>query len=241
MSFKNKAVLITGVSGGLGHAFSKCVLQDGGTVYALGRNAPEDLVREELFHFQECDLRNPADIPAAVEDLCGGVRKIELVILNAGVKGEVCKLSDMSLEVIEEVVCVNVYSGKVILDQLLLSGREIEQVMGISSKAAEIGSDGMGAYAISKAALNIMLRVYSRENPDIHFASVAPGLVNTRMMTQLTGYSGEVDFASIKRMRSKLGTPDMQEPMDAARRVLNARSKLRSMESGAFVDIREID
>ena len=239
MDFTDKNVLITGVSGGLG--FAKTVIENGGSVYALGRTKPEEISNSDVFNFAKCDLRVFSEITQALDLLLSNIANVDLVILNAGIKGVVGHLPEVPVNVMKEVMAVNVFANKAIIDHLLISGKSMEQVIGISSGASRNGSAGMGAYSLSKASLNLLLKVYSSENPGIHFSTIAPGLVRTPMMDQLLTTPGGERFPAIVKMRRAASTSAMQEPLAAAKRVLAALPNLLEQPTGSFVDVREVD
>ena len=55
--------------------------------------------------------------------------------------------------------------------------------MGISSEAATTGYPGWGAYGVSKAALDQLMRTWAAEHrgDGVHFLSVDPGEMDTEM------------------------------------------------------------
>jgi len=84
-----------------------------------------------------------------------------LVVLNAGILPAFADLKDTGMADIKDSMQVNVWANKVLLDYLLATIPEIKQVIGISSGASQSGHRGWNAYAISKAALNMLLALYS--------------------------------------------------------------------------------
>ncbi len=231
-------VLVTGAHKGLGHALSAELLARGACVYALSRTEPDDLARHPGWRFVPCDLGDFAAIPAAVSTLLEGVDELDLAILNAGVLGDIKDLSLTSVDELRAVMDVNVWANKHLVDRLLDGSRRVAEIVGISSGAAQNGSGGWGAYSISKAALNLLLRVYSDEHPDVHFATVAPGVVYTDMIDYILTRPPHPHHPSLERIRTADGEGGIMDPASAAGNLLDRLDRIRAAKSGSFLDVR---
>jgi NAD(P)-dependent dehydrogenase (short-subunit alcohol dehydrogenase family) len=168
------------------------------------------------------------------------VKQLDLVLLNAGVLGEIKDLYRTSLEEIAAVMDINVWANKQIFDTLLEMRMPIRQLVAISSGAAFYGSGGWGAYSISKTALNLMFRVYAHEQPATHFTCLAPGLVRTQMLDHVFALERHERYPAVGRIRSAEGTERMQTASQAADRLLAALPRLFEYPTGSFVDIRDM-
>ena len=234
-------LFITGNSSGLGHALTEVYLDRGWQVYGLSRRGCQDL-RGPL-HDVHCDISDFDALPLGLEALLGGCSTLDLVILNAGVLGRIADLHDTPLAEIRQVMDINVWANKLILDWLLEQGFKIGQIVLVSSGAAVNGNRGWGAYALSKAAFKMLGMLYAHEFADTHIISLAPGLVDTAMQDYLCDES-ETDagrFPSLQRLRDARNTPQMPTPRQAAELIANAIPRLLNYPSGAFVDIRTMD
>ena len=85
-------------------------------------------------------------------------------------------MSEIDVEGMKNVMEINVWSNKVLLDLLFKTDIQIDQVVGISSKAALRSTPGWGPYCMSKAALDMLMNIYAKEYPDTHFSALAPGI-----------------------------------------------------------------
>jgi NAD(P)-dependent dehydrogenase (short-subunit alcohol dehydrogenase family) len=232
--------LITGVHTGLGNALAKALLSDGASVLGASRKRPEDIEDTPRFCFRKIDLAESEQVRDGLGPLLGSTRSLDLVILNAGVIGEIKDLGDTSLRELAAVMDVNVWANKLICDTLFDRGIKVRQIVGISSAAAFNGSGGWGAYSISKAALNLLLRVYAHEQPETHFTALAPGLVHSAMIDYICSLPEQETHPANARIRSAVGTDRMQSPAEAAQRVIQALPKLLEYPTGSYVDIREM-
>lgn len=227
---------ITGTSAGLGRGLAGQLLASGWRVYGCSRREA-DLPG---LNQRAIDLALHDQVPAALDGLLAEVSHLDLAILNAGMLGRIHDISDTPLDELKRVMEVNVWANKTVLDWLHRSDRSVGQIVLISSGAAVLGNRGWGGYALSKAALNMLTRLYAHEFPDTHLSALAPGIIDTAMMDQLCGDADAGRFPALERLQQARGTTGMPGPEEAARRVIAVLPQLREQPSGSFVDIREI-
>ena len=194
-------IFVTGVSRGLGKAIAELYLSKGEKVTGIGRSAE---IEHENFSFVQCDL---SDLNA--------VRNLELtvsnepvtLINNAGIIGEITRISDMKHVDVDHVLTVNV-SAPVILTQKIyqyLENKDVFTLVNISSGAARRAIPSWASYCASKAALNMHTETFFLEeqekgnNPKVY--AVAPGVVDTGMQTQIRSANPE-NFSSLDNFKS---------------------------------------
>lgn len=231
------SALVTGNSSGLGHGLTGALLERGWRVYGVSRRGcglDGNLVdvRGDLSDFDA--------VPGLLSRLLGDAEALDLVVLNAGVLGGIRLMQDTSLDDMKGVMDTNVWANKVVLDWLLQWHRPVAQIVAVSSGAAVLGNRGWGAYAMSKASLNMLMRLYSHEFPSTHLSALAPGLIDSAMMDYLCEVPDTNAFPALQRLRDARGTERMPGPREAAGRVLDVLPELRRFASGSFVDIRQI-
>ncbi len=243
-----KTILITGTSRGLGYGLAKVFLDEYHIIGLSRSNC--DLVQNQNYEHIQYDLKDLSRIYPVLENFFTSKKnqiQIHLLILNSGILGNIAQdLYKTSIESFQEVFQINVWSNKVLIDTLIeLEEKGIikgpERILGISSGVSQSLNRGWNAYALSKASLNNMLKLYSEEFPEKKFISMAPGLIQTYM--QDTIYSKGIDlekYPSFKRLIDSRGTENMQDPVIAAEKIKNNIDKIFSLPSGSYVDIRKI-
>ena len=240
MPTTTKTFLITGVSRGLGHGLAHACLEAGHHVLGLGRQSAADLQDLPGFQFARADVADHRACAVALESLLRERNKLDCVILNAGILGPIADMGDQPLDAMREVMEVNLWANKQLLDLLLARDTPITQIVAISSGASVNGNRGWGGYSLSKAALNMLVKLYASERADIHFSALAPGLVDTGMQEQIRTLPDDVPFLSVTKLKQVRGTDAMPDPAIAGRSVLNAIERLpKLIESGSFADIRK--
>jgi benzil reductase ((S)-benzoin forming) len=167
---------------------------------------------------------------------------LDLVILNAGILNEIKDLKDTRIEEIRQVMDVNVWANKVLIDALFETLDSVHQIVAISSGAAVSGSRGWNAYSLSKACLNMLIDLYAKEHSQTHFCALAPGLIETGMQDYLNALPEEYEqkFPLVKKLKEARGTENMPRPAEAAKIVTDSIQKVASFESGSFLDIRDL-
>ena len=238
-SFDAKRILITGVSSGLGHGLAKNFLASGASVYGCSRREPTDLVEAGL-QFASLDLSDEPGSRPALKTFIADVKQFDLVILNAGKLGEIRDMTDTPLADLRETMEINVWENKWLLDSLFTSGREVKQVVAISSGASVSGSRGWNGYSLSKTALNMLVKLYAGEHPKTHFTSLAPGLVDTAMQDYLTNLPADDRFKPLEILKAAKGTDKMPDGETCARMLIETFPKLLDRPSGGFADIRKM-
>lgn len=238
-----KSIFITGVSRGLGHALAEHHLREGNEVHGCSRG---DCDLSEAFpgrfHHRKVDLGDAGEGESTMREWFSDLRGFDLVILNAGVLPEIRDMKDTPLDSLRQTMEINLWANKWLIDVILAMPRKPSQIVAISSGAAVSGSRGWNGYSLSKAALNMLMRLYAAEEPEVHFTAFAPGLIDTAMQDYLCGIEDDAGFETVRRLKQARHTPDMPEPEEAARKITAVLDTLpRTSESGAFVDIRKMD
>jgi benzil reductase ((S)-benzoin forming) len=231
-------LFVTGNSSGLGHALTRHYLEQDWHVYGCSRRGCEGL--GGFLSDIRCDLTDFEAIPVCLEDLLGAADKLDLVILNAGILGQIREIAKTPLADIRQIMDSNAWANKAILDWLIHSELEVTQIIMMSSGASVLGNSGWGGYALSKAALNMLAKLYAHEMPGTHITSLAPGLVDSDMMSYLCEEADAMKFPALNRLREARDSEAMQTPAEAAGNIASVVEQLREFESGSFVDIRQI-
>ena len=234
-----ETIYITGVSSGLGHGLAKVYLEQGATVYGCSRRKPEDLVAQGL-RFQAIDLSDANAGAASLSQQIQDVDRLDRVILNAAKLGKIRDIQDTPLSDLRETMEINLWANKWLLDVFFSKERIVKQVVAISSGASHSGSRGWNGYSLSKAALNMLVKLYAGERPDTHFISLAPGLVDTAMQDYITNLADDDRYPSLQTLKAAKGTDTMPDGETCARRLIDIFPKLLQLESGSYADIRKL-
>jgi NAD(P)-dependent dehydrogenase (short-subunit alcohol dehydrogenase family) len=237
--YQRRTAFITGNSSGIGLGLTREYLARDFMVYGISRRGCP--LAHERLHDACCDLTDFGTVPTVLRSLLGETTTLDLVVLNAGVLGDIRELHDTPMEDIRRVMDINLWANKAVMDWLHDSGISIGQVVFMSSGAAVNGNKGWNGYALSKAALNMMAQLYVHEFPATHIAAFAPGLVHTRMQDEIRDHVDSVRFPSTQVLKDAIGTALMPEPGEAGALLADAFERLPAYPSGSFLDIRSME
>ena len=226
--------LITGVSSGLGKSLKDEYNNLGHNVYGISRNDVDDCNHIKL------DLSYIPNVNQKLPILLEGVTELDIVILNAGMLGEIKTFDEWGYGELLEIMNVNVWSNKYILDWLFENDIKVKQVISISSGASEHTYKGWSGYSISKSALRMMMEVYSKEVEGTHFMSVAPGLIDTSMQEYLCDEVDVNKFPVTKKFIDSKEQGNTKSPTDVAKNIIKLVPTLSEFENGSYVDLRGI-
>jgi NAD(P)-dependent dehydrogenase (short-subunit alcohol dehydrogenase family) len=224
-------VLITGSSSGLGLALAQSFCEQGDEVYGISRSQTPLPIKQITCDFNQLDT-----LKECLSELTQNI-SFDYVFLNAGLLGKIAVVSKLSHADFLSVFNVNVFANKVIIDDLLHND-SVKNIIGISSGAALKTYFGWSIYCTSKAAFKQLLSAYADENPSVHFLSLAPGIVKTKMQDHLYSLDAN-EIPSLEKFHSLY--PSMETPDVVAKRIIKNLTTLDALPSGSFYDLREIN
>lgn len=212
----NDVVLISGGTGGIGEACVRIFASLGHPVLFLTSAQPGKAaaLTDELrasgasADWRLCDLREPAQVSAAVRELLSVWHRVDILINNAGVSFTGL-LTDMSDEDWDRIFDINVRGAFLLCRELLpgMISRRKGSIVNISSMWGETGASCEVAYSASKAALIGLTKALARETgpSGVRVNCITPGVIDTRMNSHLT----EADLEELRDCTplGRIGTP----------------------------------
>ncbi|HOO99833.1 MAG TPA: SDR family oxidoreductase [Bacteroidales bacterium] len=213
--FRDKVVIITGASSGIGEAAAREFASNGSKVMCAARSE-EKLVRlvEELKKLgQEAsyvvtDVSRQDDCRILVEKTVQKYGTIHILINNAGISMR-ATFAETDLKVLHRLMDVNfwgtVYCTKYALPYLVANKGSL---VGVSSVAGFHGLPGRTGYSASKFAMHGFLETLRIENlkKGLHVMIIAPGFTATNIrLHALTGDGSEQGMSP--RNEDKLESP----------------------------------
>mmetsp|Transcript_3995 Transcript_3995/g.4619 ORF Transcript_3995/g.4619 Transcript_3995/m.4619 type:complete len:236 (+) Transcript_3995:134-841(+) len=234
----SRKVFITGVSSGVGKGLADYYLSHGAQVFGLSRRG----YGKNHENFQEglVDLGNIDALPLELEKLNWPDEPFDITILNAGILPGIKDMKDTSVGELRKTMDVNVWSNKVIIDFLTRKDILGPLCVSMSSGFSIQGPRGWSGYSISKAALNMMVQLYAKENASCKFIAYAPGVINSAMQQGLSNIPSTSQTASVKSLIAAREANAMPDPATFAKAFDRSLRNLSSYRSGSFVDISEL-
>jgi NAD(P)-dependent dehydrogenase (short-subunit alcohol dehydrogenase family) len=198
MELKDKVVVITGGSGGIGRAMARAFLDEGtkGVMLAdLDAAAVANAARELGCDGMACDVTDEAQVIALVERTRQLHGPVDLFCSNAGAGGQGV-LTDAANAVWQKQwdlhVMAHLYAARAVLPQMIERGSGY--LLNTASAAGLLAALGSGPYSVTKAAAVKLAEFLSITHGDdgIKVSVLCPQGVNTAMAPRRLG-DGQTD------------------------------------------------
>ncbi|WP_420549109.1 SDR family oxidoreductase [Curvivirga sp.] len=193
---KDKVILVTGASRGIGASAAKILAKCGASVVLTARS--EDALTELCDEIKTdggkaaaitCDVATYQDVEKAINFTIETFGKLDVLVNNAGVIDPITRLVDSDPDAWDQVVDINfkgVYHGiRAALPSMLSQGSGT--IINISSGAATYVLEGWSHYCSTKAAvLSLTQAVHLEHQEDgIRSIGLSPGTVATHMQVAI--------------------------------------------------------
>jgi 3-oxoacyl-[acyl-carrier protein] reductase len=210
INFKDKKILITGATGGIGNALVKKFLSLDGTVLATGTNSERlDSLKKEFpkINVLKFDISDHSKIEEFIENVTSQLVGLDVLVNNAGITMDNLSLR-MKDEEWKKVIDINLsstfYLCKHAIKKMLKN--KYGRIVNITSIVGHTGNLGQANYSASKAGMVAMSKSlaieYAKKNITIN--CVSPGFIQSKMTDKIVESIKAVLTSKIPM--SKLGT-----------------------------------
>jgi len=222
-NFRNKVVIVTGGTDGIGRALVAQLLGKGAKVATCGRHQDKLYTLQtefpgESLHTLVADVSRFEDCEKLINSTIDNFGTIDMVINNAGVSMRAL-VEEMDISVIRKVMEINFY-GSVYVTKLALPHiiKNKGTIVGISSIAGYRGLPGRSGYSASKFALQGWLEALRTELLDsgVNVMWVCPGFTTSNIRNAALNKDGN------HQGESPMDEGRMMSAAECARHILNA-------------------
>jgi dehydrogenase/reductase SDR family protein 7B len=202
---RNKVVIITGASSGIGKALAFAFGRQGSKIVITGRdgskleNTKTELTLEGINTLSiVADVSIELDNKKVVDETIAHFGKIDVLINNAGITMRAL-FNDVETDVIKKVMDINfygmVYATKYALPEIIKSQGS---VIGISSIAGYRGLPGRTGYSASKFAMQGFLESLRTEliKQNVHVLVACPGFTTSNIRNTALSADGQIQGES---------------------------------------------
>jgi short-subunit dehydrogenase len=196
VNLAGRSVLLTGATGGIGHATARAVASRGGRLLVSGRRAEvlEPLAAELGARALPCDLADPAGLDRLVAE----AGEVDVLIANAALPASGA-LDTFTVEEIDRALAVNLRAPMILARRLgePMAARGAGHLVFMSSISGKVASHGSAVYSATKFGLRgfaLGLREDLRAR-GVGVSTVFPGFIRDAGMfheadVRLPGYVG---------------------------------------------------
>src|SRR5438552_4487802 len=215
----NKTALVTGASRGIGRAIAKRLAADGAHVfvhYNSSSSKADELVTEiekdgGSAEVVAANLEDVKSVNQLIDDIKTrlGNRKLDILINNAGIF-EPHTLGDNDASAVDRLLAVNVRAPYQITSGLVGHLSSDARVLFTSSIAAKTAFPSLGAYGLTKGAIDTLTRYLAAELGErgIRVNAIAPGAIDTEMAADFVGTDEGKEYAKSIQALKRVGQPD---------------------------------
>lgn len=245
---KDRIILITGASGGIGQATARAFAEEGAKLVLHAFRRPEvvEALRKELDApsiLVQADLRDEVQVAAMFDSAIDPFERVDALVVNAGIWNPASvPVHEMSLTQWRETIEADLTSAfltcRAFLRHLAEVRRESASIVLVGSTAALFGEADHADYSAAKAGLTYGL-TRSLKNEIVRLAPrgrincVCPGWTDTPMAAMYTGDQALVDRATATMALEKIAMPE-----DVARAIVFLSSeRLAGHISGAILPV----
>ena len=191
IDFKNKKILVTGATGGIGKALVKKFTSLEGNVLATGtKNEKLDLLKKEFpeINILKFDISEHSKIEEFIENVNSQLTGLDVVVNNAGIALDNLSLR-MKNEEWQKVIDINLTSTFLLCKYAIkkMLKNKYGRIVNITSIVGHTGNIGQANYAASKSGMIGMTKSlaieYAKKN--ITLNCVSPGFIQSNMTDKI--------------------------------------------------------
>jgi len=242
ISLRNKNVLVTGGSRGIGKACVELFLQAGANVAFTFQSAKveadkviADYTGSAKLKQYKINLSDAVEIEKVIGNILKDFENIDVVVNNAGIWKEAA-IDEMTIDEWNETMNINLTSTYLIT-KLIVPGmkkNKFGRIINIASTAGQRGEAFHSHYAASKGGMISLTKSLASElgQHNITVNCVAPGWVLTDMTTDSLG-----DAEIYKKVLNDIPLNKIAQPEEIAGPVLFLASHLASHITGEILNV----
>lgn len=200
MEIRDKVAIVTGASPGIGTATVMELARAGARLVLAARSA--DMLSRLAGSLNAegheaiavpTDMRDPAQVQAMVQAARKKFARVDILINNAG-QAAAGLVADVALSDFRQIIELNVYGPLLAMQAVIPLMKEAGGgvIVNISSMVSKLHIPGLGAYAATKAALNLLSETarYELENDMIKVITMFPRTTATDFGKNSIGNQG---------------------------------------------------
>ncbi len=237
INFKNKTVVITGGSKGIGLEITRTFLKHQANVIILARNKPKRKIQSKgnASYFIECDIRDVDSIDSAIKLIASKYKSIDVLINNAG-GSPLAPAISASPKFHQAIIDLNLTAPLNLsqkIARIMMKQKTTSNIINISSVVASRPTPGSSAYGAAKGGLVNLTKTLAIEwAPKIKVNSIIVGYIETE--NSLLHYGSKKE---INKVAKTIAMKKMGKPLDVANACVFFASDLAEWITGSSLEV----
>jgi len=237
INLKNKNVILTGATGGIGNCILEKLVDAEANVIATGTNENKlNAIKNKYksVKIEKFDISEHKEIENFINKVSNVLEnKIDILINNAGITSDNLSIR-MKEEEWKKVIDINLTStfllSKNVIKKMLKNKKG--KIINITSVVGHTGNIGQANYTASKAGLVAMSKSFALEygKKNINVNCVSPGFITTEM-------TNKIDEKYKETLKSRIPMDRFGDPKDVANTVVFLCSNLSDYITGETIHV----
>jgi 3-oxoacyl-[acyl-carrier protein] reductase len=239
--FKEKNIIVTGGTSGIGRAISELFLKYGGNVTAIygGNDEKAQKFQEEnsqygeLLFVKKLDVSNFENVEKFFNEFHEKTGEVAILINNAGIRKDsiIAMMGKEDWNRVMDVNLTSVYNMSKFGVQSMMRER-FGRIINITSPSGKFGFKGQSNYAATKAGMVAMAKSISKEvgSRGITVNCISPGFIDT-------GFISDLPDEQKKAYKKDIPMKRFGKPEEVATSVIFLSSPMANYINGATLEI----
>lgn len=239
LTFRDKVVLVTGATSGIGESTARLYAQAGAIVFLLGRSAEKGekiaaALQEEGWRaaYRHLDVTDEAEVNAVIEEIYRQEQKLDILVHSAGF-GIRTVFTELTYAQWKEQIEINLHGSFLIAQAVAKKMKEKHygKIVFISSGSIITGTGGGAPYVAAKAGQVGLTRAMAHELApyNINVNVIGPRNIETPMFSGVYSEDGK------KELLAKIPLKRIAGPEEIAGLALYLTSDIAGYITGQFI------
>ena len=173
MELKNKNIVVTGATSGIGKALTEKLFNEGANVAFCGRSETKMAELLKLLgpvdgksYHETFDITELAEVNSFISNSIASLGHIDILVNCAGANSARSTVSEIEVSDLERMLKVNMISPFVFMKEVYsrsMNKRKEGMIINVLSTVCNYSNEGIGAYTASKAAFDSLTKVFRKE------------------------------------------------------------------------------